>query len=263
MSMNLTLYQVDAFTNDLFKGNPAAVIFSDLNDPKLMQQIAFENNLSETAFIFKKDDEYYIRWFAPLCEVDLCGHATLASGFIFFNYIKPEASEFVVNSKKNGILKVIKKSNKLFLDFPIDDIHECEETTILEKCFGKKPNEVFQGRDDILCIYNDENFIRNLNPDFNLLKDIENTRGFIVSAPGDNYDFASRCFFPITGVDEDPVTGSAHTTLSAYWSKKLKKTSMNAVQLSSRGGELECYLENDRVFIGGNAKLFMKGTIYI
>ena len=143
--MNLTLYQVDAFTNDLFKGNPAAVIFSDLNDPKLMQQIAFENNLSETAFIFKKDDEYYIRWFAPLCEVDLCGHATLASGFIFFNYIKPEASEFVVNSKKNGILKVIKKSNKLFLDFPIDDIHECEETTILEKCFGKKPNEVFQG----------------------------------------------------------------------------------------------------------------------
>ena len=98
--MNLTLYQVDAFTNDLFKGNPAAVIFSDLNDPKLMQQIAFENNLSETAFIFKKDDEYYIRWFAPLCEVDLCGHATLASGFIFFNYIKPEASEFVVNSKK-------------------------------------------------------------------------------------------------------------------------------------------------------------------
>ena len=122
---------------------------------------------------------------------------------------------------------------------------------------------VFKGRDDILIIYNDEDFIRKLNPDFNLLKDIKNTRGFIVTAPGDNYDFASRCFFPITGVDEDPVTGSAHTTLSAYWSKKLKKTSMNAVQLSPRGGELECHLENDRVFIGGNAKLFMKGTIYI
>ena len=165
--------------------------------------------------------------------------------------------------KKNGILKVIKKSNKLFLDFPIDDIQEYKDTSILEKCFVKKPNEVFKGRDDILLIYNDENFIRKLNPDFNLLKDIKKTRGFIVSAPGDNYDFASRCFFPNTGVNEDPVTGSAHTTLFAYWSKKLKKTSMNAIQLSSRGGELECHLDNDRVFIGGNAKLFMKGTIYI
>ena len=259
--MKLSVYYVDAFTDKLFSGNPAAVIFSDIKDADLMQNIASENNLSETAFIIKVDDQYHIRWFAPSCEIDLCGHATLASAYVYFNFINPGSTEFEVHSTKNGTLKVILKNDLLFLDFPKDSIAPVNENSV-EKIIGNKPLEIYQGRDDILAIVSSEKIIRDLKIDFDLLKKI-NVRGLIVSAQGENCDFVSRCFFPGTGVNEDPVTGSAHTTLTPYWSKKLNKKQLSAIQLSKRGGVLSCEDKRERIIIGGKAVLYLKGKIYI
>ena len=259
--MKLSVYYIDAFTDKLFSGNPAAVIFSDIKDADLMQNIASENNLSETAFIRKVDDQYHIRWFAPSCEIDLCGHATLASAYVYFNFINPGSTEFEVHSTKNGTLKVILKNDLLFLDFPKDSIAPVNENSV-EKIIGNKPLEIYQGRDDILAIVSSEKIIRDLKIDFDLLKKI-NVRGLIVSAQGENCDFVSRCFFPGTGVNEDPVTGSAHTTLTPYWSKKLNKKQLSAIQLSKRGGVLRCEDKDKRIIIGGKAVLYLKGEIYI
>ena len=259
--MKLSVYYVDAFTDKLFSGNPAAVIFSDIKDADLMQNIASENNLSETAFIREEGGIYHIRWFAPSCEIDLCGHATLASAYVYFNFINPGSTEFEVHSTKNGTLKVILENDLLFLDFPKDSIAPVNENSV-EKIIGNKPLEIYQGRDDILAIVNSETMVRNLELDFELLKKI-NVRGLIVSARGDHCDFVSRCFFPGTGVNEDPVTGSAHTTLTPYWSKKLNKKELCAIQLSERGGVLSCEDKGERIIIGGKAVLYMKGKIYI
>lgn len=260
--MSTSIYYVDAFTDKLFSGNPAAVIFSQIKDEQLMQKIAAENNLSETAFIREENDIFYIRWFAPLCEIDLCGHATLASAFIFFKYIKPESSVFEVHSQKNGILKVTKKNNLLVLDFPKDSLSKYNEFSLIEEIINTNPLELYKGRDDVLAIVESEDSVRNLDINFELLNKI-NARGLIVSARGTKSDFVSRFFAPSAGVNEDPVTGSAHTTLIPYWSNKLGKTSMHAEQLSERGGVLYCEDKNDRVLIGGNAIEYLKGEINI
>ena len=260
--MSTSIYYVDAFTDKLFSGNPAAVIFSQIKDEQLMQKIAAENNLSETAFIREENDIFYIRWFAPLCEIDLCGHATLASAFIFFKYIKPESSVFEVHSQKNGILKVTKKNNLLVLDFPKDSLSKYNEFSLIEEIINTNPLELYKGRDDLLAIVESEDSVRNLDINFELLNKI-NARGLIVSARGTKSDFVSRFFAPSAGVNEDPVTGSAHTTLIPYWSNKLDKTSMHAEQLSERGGVLYCEDRNDRVLIGGNAIEYLKGEINI
>lgn len=258
--MKIPVYYVDAFTKKLFSGNPAAVIFSnDIDDEYLMQNIAAENNLSETAFIRKEKNAFHIRWFAPSCEIDLCGHATLASAYIYFKYIEPSSSSFRVESKKNGTLRVFKKNELLFLDFPKDNIVK-DEIKGLDEIINKKILEVFRGRDDFLVIVNSEEDVAELNINFEKLKKLP-ARGLIVSAEGKNCDFVSRCFFPATGVDEDPVTGSAHTTLTPYWSNKLNKTKLNAKQISQRGGELLCQIKEDRVFIGGDAVEYMSGHI--
>jgi PhzF family phenazine biosynthesis protein len=257
--MKYKYYQVDAFTNQPFEGNPAGVIFANIEDEQLMQKIAFENNLSETAFISKTNNEYYIRWFAPLCEVNLCGHATLASAYVFFNFIDKDATEFCLNSK-SGVLKVTKKNNKYFLDFPKDELKPYGDYDLVEKVVGKRPIDLYHGRDDILAIYDIEADIHEIIPNFNLLADIS-SRGLIVSAQSKEYDFISRCFFPGAGVNEDPVTGSAHTTLIPYWSKVLNKTKMLAKQVSQRGGILHCDISGDRVIIGGEAVLFLIGEI--
>ena len=259
--MNIPIYYLDAFTDKLFSGNPAAVIFSNINDSVLMQKIAAENNLSETAFIREEGDIHYIRWFAPFCEIDLCGHATLAAAFVYFNFINKSSTTFEVNSTKNGVLKVYKDNDSLYLDFPKDSISPLNES-LIEKVIGYKPIELYQGRDDILAVIESEKMVRNLNIDFDLLKNI-NVRGLIVSSQGSDCDFVSRCFFPGAGVNEDPVTGSAHTTLTAYWSKKLNKTSLLAMQLSERGGVLSCEDKGERVIIGGKVTLYMKGEIYV
>ena len=260
--MSTPIYYVDAFTDKLFSGNPAAVIFSQTKDGHLMQKIAAENNLSETAFIREENGIFHIRWFAPLCEIDLCGHATLASAFIFFKYIKPESSIFEVQSLKNGILKVTKKNNLLVLDFPKDSLSKYNEFSSIEEIININPIELYKGRDDVLAIVESEDSVRNLDINFELLNKI-NARGLIVSARGTKSDFVSRFFAPSAGVNEDPVTGSAHTTLIPYWSNKLGKTSMRAEQLSERGGVLYCEDKNDRVLIGGNAIEYLKGEINI
>ena len=258
--MNIPVYYVDAFTSKLFSGNPAAVIFSnDIDDENLMQNIAAENNLSETAFIREEQNTFHIRWFAPSCEINLCGHATLASAYIFFKHIEPTATSFIVQSRKNGTLRVFKKNDLLFLDFPKDNLLK-DEIKDIDKIINKEILEVFSGRDDILAIVKNEEDVANLNVNFERLKQLS-ARGLIVSAKGENCDFVSRSFFPATGVDEDPVTGSAHTSLIPYWSAKLNKSNLNAKQISSRGGELWCEINENRVYIGGNAVEYMCGVI--
>jgi PhzF family phenazine biosynthesis protein len=227
-----------------------------------MQNIATENNLSETAFIREDDGNYHIRWFSPSCEIDLCGHATLASAYVFFNYISPEEKIFSVHSLKNGILKVSQNDELLFLDFPKDLIEPIDQIPLIENVIGVKPTEAFKGRDDVLAILESEDVIRNLNVDFESLNKLD-ARGLIVSSEGTNYDFVSRFFAPATGVDEDPVTGSAHTTLTPYWSQRLNKINLTAAQLSKRGGVLYCEDKDDRVIIGGKAKQYLKGKIFI
>ena len=260
--MKLPIYYIDAFTNSLFSGNPAAVIFSNLDNSKVMQNIAAENNLSETAFISYRDNKYFIRWFAPECEIDLCGHATLASAHVFFNYINNDTDIFEVHSKRNGVLKVFKNEDALYLDFPRDQLFPSTQHNEVFNSVGISPIDLYEGRDDLLAIFENKSDIENLNLNVEAIKNIDK-RGLIVTAPGDDCDFVSRCFFPSTGVIEDPVTGSAHTSLIPYWSKKLNKNKLIAKQLSQRGGVLFCEHKNDRVHIGGNSVLYLKGEIFI
>ena len=260
----LKIYQVDAFAENLFKGNPAAVLLLDewLNDTT-MQDIASENNLSETAFLVKNEEHYDIRWFTPVCEVDLCGHATLASGYVLMNYYEKEASKINFYSPRSGNLSVEKQGEILYLDFPADNLAPCKISEEKTKALGKSPVECYHGREDYLMIFEKQKDIENLSPDFNLLSKIETKRGYIVTAPGDDSDFVSRFFAPYAGINEDPVTGSAHTTLTPYWSGKLNKKELSARQLSKRGGYLNCTDEGARIKIGGKAQLYLVGEIYI
>jgi PhzF family phenazine biosynthesis protein len=260
--MRLELFQVDSFTNKIFEGNPAGVIFSELLSNEVMQKIALENNLSETAFVSEQGNDYRIKWFSPLMEIDLCGHATLAAAHIYFTEINRDADSITFISSKNGSLEVTRKNNYLYLNFPVDQYAPISIDDDLINMIGETPIEAFKGRDDIMCIFEDESIIYNIEPNKSLLK-LFPVRGLIVSAKSLDYDFVSRCFFPITGVDEDPVTGSAHTTLTPYWAKQLGKDSLLAKQVSSRGGELKCVLEGDRVIIGGEAVTYLKGFITI
>ena len=260
--MRLELFQVDSFTNKIFEGNPAGVIFSEFLPNEVMQKIALENNLSETAFVSEQGNDYRIKWFSPLMEIDLCGHATLAAAHIYFTEINRDADSITFISSKNGSLEVTRKNNYLYLNFPVDQYAPISIDDDLINMIGETPIEAFKGRDDIMCIFEDESIIYNIEPNKSLLK-LFPVRGLIVSAKSLDYDFVSRCFFPITGVDEDPVTGSAHTTLTPYWAKQLGKDSLLAKQVSSRGGELKCVLEGDRVIIGGEAVTYLKGFITI
>ena len=260
--IKLDLYQVDSFTNKLFEGNPAGVIFSSELTKNNMQKIAMENNLSETAFVAMEKNEFNIKWFSPLMEINLCGHATLAAAHIYFSEINGSADSVTFTSSKNGSLEVTRKDNYLFLNFPVDNYEPITIDSDLITMLGVTPIEAFKGRDDIMCIFEDESIVYDIEPDKSLLK-LFPVRGLIVTAKASDYDFISRCFFPITGVDEDPVTGSAHTTLTPYWSKKLGKDSLLAKQVSSRGGVLKCALDDDRVIIGGEAVTYLKGSITI
>lgn len=260
--MNLTIYQVDAFTKEVFKGNPAAICpLDNWLDAELMQKIALENNLSETAFFVKKDDVYQIRWFTPTYEIDLCGHATLASAFVIFDILKREENFIKFHSHKSGTLTVEKKDDLLILDFPSRPPVACDAPNGLIEAIGKAPKEILKSRDYFL-VYENEQEIAAINPNFTELLKIP-THAVIVTARGDNSDFVSRFFAPEVGVFEDPVTGSAHCNLIPYWTEKLGKTELFAKQISARGGELFCKLAGDRVKIGGNAVLYLKGEIYI
>ena len=264
MSKKIKLYQVDAFTNKLFQGNPAAVcVIDDWLSDELMQKIGLENNLSETAFVVPKGDKYEIRWFTPVTEVDLCGHATLASAFVLFEYYNHSTNIITFLSKVHGKL-IVKKNNDdtLTLDFPVDIVNKIDIPEKLMQAFNIKPQECYKGKTDYLLIYSSQEEIEKIDPDFNLILS-SGERGVIISAPGNETDFVSRFFAPQAGINEDPVTGSAHTTLTPVWSKKLGKTILSAKQLSKRSGELKCELIEDRVKISGNVVPYLIGEIEI
>ncbi len=258
----IPIYQVDAFTNELFKGNPAAICpIKEWLPGELMQNIAAENNLSETAFVVKEHQQYHIRWFTPTTEVNLCGHATVAAAFVLKEFYQAEEEELIFNSK-SGILKVQSTANLLTLDFPTDVIYPTELKEALLRAIEVPVIDVFSGSSDIFLLLEHEDQVRDLKPNMDILKDFP-CRGVGVTAPGKQVDFVSRFFAPQSGINEDPVTGSAHTTLIPYWAEKLNKTALTALQVSERGGFLKCNHEGDRVKIGGEATLYMKGEIFI
>ena len=259
--MKIPIYQVDAFTSNLFGGNPAAVCpLTEWIDPGLMQGIAAENNLSETAFFVKKNDFYELRWFTPEIEVDLCGHATLATGFVLFNHLNYNDGEIKFETK-SGRLTVTRSDDLITLDFPASPPEKADPPDCLIEGLGKKPFEVYKSR-DYLALFETEKEVLSIQPDFKILGKLE-TLGIIITAKGDTSDFVSRFFAPSAGIDEDPVTGSAHTTLVPFWAKKLNKTKFHAFQVSKRGGELFCQLAGDRVLISGRAKTYLTGEIKI
>lgn len=259
--MKLEIFQVDAFTSKAFGGNPAAVVpLTEWLPDETMQSIALENNLSETAFFVKENDGYGLRWFTPTDEVDLCGHATLASAYVLFNILKVGESSLKFRTK-SGELRVERDADLLVLDFPVRLAVETEAPNDLIQALGAKPEKVLKSR-AYLAVYGTEDEVLSLEPDFRALSKLD-AYGVIVTAPGKSSDFVSRFFAPAVGVDEDPVTGSAHCTLIPYWAERLAKTKLFARQVSSRGGELFCELAGDRVKIGGNATLYLKGEIFV
>jgi PhzF family phenazine biosynthesis protein len=259
--MRIPIFQVDAFTNALFKGNPAAVcpLESRLEDQKL-QSIAAENNLSETAFFLPVKDYYELRWFTPRTEVDLCGHATLASAYVIFQFINP-ALDSVKFQTKSGLLTVERQADLLVMEFPSRAGEPCPVPDNLIQGLGVHPKEVLLSR-DYLAVYESEEVVASLKPNMDRLLALD-CLGVIATAPGKNSDFVSRFFAPKVGVPEDPVTGSAHCTLVPFWAHRLGKSKLHALQVSERGGELFCENAGEKVRIGGRAVTYLEGFINI
>lgn len=267
MNYNLTLYQIDTFTDTLFGGNPAAVIpLQKWIDDELMQKIALENNLSETVFFVpckKSSDapDFEIRWFTPAVEINLCGHATLASAYVIFNYLDFEKPGIKFSSK-SGILEVAKNNSLIEMDFPSwmpEKINNNQGD--FEKALGGTDITGMYKNRDLLLELKNEAAVKNCTPDFSLIK--KSGYKIIITAPGEKVDFVSRFFAPVAGIDEDPVTGSAHSQLIPFWSNKLGKTNMTALQLSQRGGKIYCEQKGDRVLMSGNCVFYMKGEIEV
>ena len=260
--MRIPIYQIDAFAREQFKGNPAAVCPLEwwIEDDK-MQQIAAENNLSETAFFVKKGNgDYDLRWFTPKSEIDLCGHATLASAYVIFQYLDQSVTNVKFHTL-SGILEVSAEDSLLSMVFPAREGRRCETPAGLAKGLGKEPKETYLAR-DYLAVFETEDEIRAMKPDFDELKKLE-AFGVIATARGNDVDFVSRFFAPKAGIDEDPVTGSSHCTLIPYWKKTLGKDRLEALQLSERGGRLICCDQGDTVKISGEAVTYLVGTIEI
>ena len=260
--MKLPIYQVDAFTGKVFGGNPAAVCPLDTWLPDAtLQGIAAENNLAETAFFVPRNDGGFdLRWFTPTIEMDLCGHATLAAAFVLFTEqnFAGDAIEFY---SRSGILRVSRESEILTLDFPSRSPQPCDAPEALVRGLGAQPADVLKSR-DYFAVFKTAAEVQSLRPNFAALKTLDSL-GIIATAPGEDCDFVSRFFAPQAGVDEDPVTGSAHCTLIPYWSQRLGKNKLFARQISQRGGELFCELAGDRVHIGGKAVLYLRGEIVL
>lgn len=259
--MKLPIYQVDAFASEVFEGNPAAVCPLDEWLPdELMQQIAMENNLSETAFFIQQDDRYRLRWFTPTTEVDLCGHATLASAHVLFEHLEYDQKTIRFDSN-SGELTVRKEGNQLVMDFPTAKLDKAKPPTFLEEAMGIPAQQLYRDTDYLYVVETEEQ-VRNLNPDIKGIAKAD-IRGVIVTAPGKKYDFVSRFFAPAAGVDEDPVTGSAHTMLTQYWSQRLDKDELVGRQVSRRGGTVYCYQKEGRVEISGEACTVIKGEMHL
>jgi PhzF family phenazine biosynthesis protein len=258
--MELPIYQVDAFASAVFRGNPAAVCPLDKWLPdETMQAIAAENNLSETAFYVRKGDRYHLRWLTPAVEVDLCGHATLAAASVILDVRREIAGPRVVFDSRSGELTVEREGDLYALDFPSRPPNPAQVHPALMSGLRAKPSQVLAAL-DYLCIFENEEQVRELKPDMQALAGID-LRGAVATAPGRDCDFVSRFFAPGNGIPEDPVTGSSHTTLIPYWSKKLGKSTLFARQISQRGGELWCEDRGERVKIAGGAVQYLEGRI--
>lgn len=262
--MRLQIFQVDAFTAKPFGGNPAAVVPLDAWLPdETMLAIAAENNLAETAFFVKNEDRYEIRWFTPKVEVNLCGHATLASSHVIFNELKLESEKINFYSGRSGELRVTKDGDKLVLDFPAYAVNEIEPIAELALALGIVPLKTWETQGNmVMALVEYENEVRKLSPDMHRIAKLPYDE-VIITAKGETCDFASRMFAPRIGIPEDPVTGAIHCSLIPYWAGELGKGKLFAKQLSARCGELYCELAGDRVKIGGNAVLYLKGEIYV
>ena len=256
-------YIVDAFTDTVFGGNPAGVCVLDapITD-SLMQSIAFENNLSDTAFVLPNGEDYLLRWFTPLAEVDLCGHATLASAYVVTRFLKPDAAAVTFHTKSSGTLYAARDGDTIVLDFPSRKPAPCAVPAGLAEALGTRIVQTYQSRDTVVLLES-EAAVRTLQPDFDKLRRYTDTFGFTVTAKGDTADFASRFFAPNLGINEDPVTGSAHASLIPFWSERLGKTKMTAAQLSRRGGVLYCEDCGERVKIGGKAVCYLQGELLL
>ena len=260
--MKLPLYQIDAFTSKVFGGNPAAVCPLEKWLPdSTLQKIAAENNLSETAFFVPKGDDYELRWLTPATEVDLCGHATLASSYVLFELMNYKHKTLKFHTR-SGILTVEKSEGGYTMNLPVNNYKETEVTPLLSRAVGIKPLHAVIGKNILMAEIGSEKELRSLIPEIYTVMQVH-PHGLIITAKGDTVDFVSRSFFPNLGINEDPVTGASHTLLTPYWVAKLGKTSMKAQQLSKRGGDLHCTLSGDRVEIGGQAVLYLKGEIEV
>ncbi|MFA6128635.1 MAG: PhzF family phenazine biosynthesis protein [Bacteroidales bacterium] len=257
----MKIFQVDAFTARLFCGNPAGVVpLDEWLEDEVMQRIAMENNLAETAFFVPAGEGFHIRWFTPKVEVDLCGHATLATAHVLFHHLGFSGPDLKFSSR-SGPLRVFRDGKRYVLDFPVDELDPVElPDGMIESLGGKEPMFSYMGKTDYMLVYEKQSDIENMKPDFLQLGKVK-ARGVIVTAPGDWVDFVSRFFGPQVGINEDPVTGSAHTSLTPYWSRQLAKTELTARQLSERGGDLFCRNRGARIEIAGEAVTYLEGQI--
>jgi PhzF family phenazine biosynthesis protein len=263
MTTELSIYQVDAFTDDVFGGNPAAVVLlQDWLPDAVLQRIAAENNLAETAFLVPERDFYHLRWFTPKLEVDLCGHATLAAAQVVFEMLYPGRRSVSFLTRKSGTLTVTIQGDRLSMDFPARPAERAPAPAGLAEALGAEPVETWAAR-KLMCVFETEGQVKALDPDFRKVAALD-CFGVIATAPGNGgIDFVSRYFAPHAGIDEDPVTGSAHCTLVPYWSRRLGKTRLEARQISARGGRLTCEDRGERVTLAGRAVLYLEGRIFI
>lgn len=257
----LKIYQIDAFASQVFKGNPAAVVpLGKWLPTATMQQIAAENNLAETAFFVKENDGFHIKWFTPTVEIELCGHATLASAFVIYNYLKYEKDDIHFTCMV-GDLFVIKNEDWITLNFPAIETNAVKIPEIVSQAIGTHPIAFYDSKSKYVALLEDEEAVQNCQPDFSLINQLE--KSLIITAKGKEVDFVSRFFAPQLGVNEDPVTGSAHSVLIPFWSKKLNKTELSAMQLSQRTGFLKCKHLGDRVEMSGQAVCYLIGDIFV
>lgn len=261
--MQFPIYQIDAFTEVLFSGNPAAVVPLDTWLPDaVLQAVAGENNLSETAFFVPRDDDGFdLRWFTPLTEVDLCGHATLATAHVLYSHLGFEGARAVFHTR-SGMLRVERAGAGYRMDFPADEPSRLEVSLAVKQALGTEPVELWRGCNDFMAVLQGQEQIEQLQPDIAALAQLGG-RGLIATAPGNTADFVSRCFYPNAGIAEDPVTGSAHTTMTPYWAARTGKNTLRAHQLSARGGYLLCLLAGNRVVLEGSAVTYMWGTCHV
>lgn len=260
--MKISLYHVDAFTDKIFSGNPAAVcvIPEWLSDDKL-HKIAKENNLPVTTFLVIENGTYYIRWITPEYELDICGHGSLSAGYVIFNFVDPGLERIDLHSRAE-VLRVTRNEDWVTLNFPAKKIEPCS-LPLLEQGLGLIPKAIYQYKTErCIAVFDTEEEVKQLKPNMQILKQLEH-RGISVTAPGAEVDFVSRTFYPQKTISEDPATGASHCLLAPYWASKLNKTDFHAKQVSQRGGEIFCQYQGNRVLISGKAVFYMQGVVHL